>query len=129
VLIADDHVRTRRWVREALERKGIVVCGEAASAEASVDTALRERPDVCLLDINMPGNGINAAKEISTRLPATVVIMLTVSNFEQDISDSIRAGASGYFLKDMDPAKLGDALLAVLRSHTVPPEGPGRSRS
>jgi len=124
-MIADDHVRTRRWVREALEREGIVVCGEAASAGASINTALRERPDICLLDINMPGNGIKAAKEISTRLPATAVVMLTVSTFEEDISDSIRAGASGYLLKDMDPAKLGDALRAVLRGDTILPEGPG----
>jgi DNA-binding NarL/FixJ family response regulator len=129
VLIADDHVGTRRWVREALEREGIVVCGEAASAEASVDTALRERPDVCLLDINMPGNGIKAAKEISTRLPATAVVMLTVSILEEDISDSIRAGASGYLLKGMDPAKLADALRAVRSGQSVLPEDPERPGS
>jgi DNA-binding NarL/FixJ family response regulator len=122
VLIADDHVPTRARVRKILERAGFLVCAEAASTQAAVEAALRERPDICLLDIHMPGNGITAAEEIGTRLAETVVVMLTVSHEQQDASDSLRAGASGYLLKDMDPALMPDALHAAMRGErAIPP--------
>jgi DNA-binding NarL/FixJ family response regulator len=105
----------------ALETLDIVVCAEAASAGAAVDAALRERPDVCLLDIHMPGSGIKAAAEISSKLPETTVVMLTVSSDQEDLFDSLRAGAKGYLLKDMDPARLPAALRAVLKGEALLP--------
>jgi len=70
VLVADDHTRTRTTVRAALERSGeFRVCAEAASAEDAVAAAVASRPDVCLLDINMPGNGISAASAIADAVP------------------------------------------------------------
>jgi len=114
VLIADDHPATRTGVRMALERDGIEVCAEAASASAAVDAALRERPDACLLDVRMPGGGISAASKISFELPATVVLMLTVSRDDDDLFESLRRGATGYLLKDGDPAKLAAAVRSAL---------------
>jgi two-component system, NarL family, nitrate/nitrite response regulator NarL len=121
VLVADDHPPTRRGVRQTLEQQGFLVCAEAASAEGAVEAALRERPDVCLLDVGMPGGGIRAAGEIAARLPATTIVMLTVSDDEDDLLDALRAGASGYLLKDMDTEQLPVALWAALRGEAALP--------
>jgi len=114
VVLADDHARMRGRIREALEAGGCVVSAEAATADAAVAAAEQHRPDVVLLDIHMPGNGIQAARELSERLPATRVVMLTQSAEEDDLFDSLRAGAAGYLLKDMDPRELPGALRGVL---------------
>jgi DNA-binding NarL/FixJ family response regulator len=115
VLLADDHVRTRAMVREAIEQDpDFTVCAEAADADSAVALAVREHPDVCLLDINMPGNGISAARQITRRLPDTAVVMLTVSLQDEDLFDALRAGASGYLLKGMDETKIVEALRRVL---------------
>jgi two-component system, NarL family, nitrate/nitrite response regulator NarL len=121
VLVADDHPPTRRGVRQTLEQQGFLVCAEAASAEGAVEAALRERPDVCLLDVGMPGGGIRAAGEIAARLPATTIVMLTISDEEDDLLDALRAGASGYLLKDMDTEQLPVALWAALRGEAALP--------
>lgn len=114
VLIADDHVPTRKIVRRVLEADGFDVCAEAGAAQTAIDAAGREHPDVCLLDVHMPGSGITAAAAITARWPATAVVMLTVSHDERDVSDSMAAGARGYLLKGMDPTRLGQALRDVL---------------
>ena len=112
VLIADDHAPTRADMREALERNGrFTVCAEAADGAAAVEAAVRERPDLCLLDIRMPGSsGIAATREITTRLPGTKVVMLTVSLDDDDLLNALRGGAVGYLLKDIDPDRLPYAL-------------------
>jgi DNA-binding NarL/FixJ family response regulator len=122
VLIADDHIPTRARVSRVLQRGGFEVCAEAGNAQAAVDAAVRERPDICLLDVHMPGNGITAAAEIGARLAQTVVVMLTVSEEANDLSDSRRAGARGYLLKDMDPALLPEALRSALRGNVIFPD-------
>ena len=114
VLIADDHAPTRAGVRMALEQEGIVVCAEAADATHAVEAALREHPDVCLLDVRMPGGGTSAASTISARVPSTAVIMLSVSADDADLFESLRRGAVGYLLKDMDPTQLPTAIRAAL---------------
>jgi DNA-binding NarL/FixJ family response regulator len=114
VVMADDHARMRTRIREALEAGGCVVCGEGASADEAVALATEHRPDVALLDIHMPGNGITAAREISRSLPGTAVVMLTASAEDDDLFDSLRAGASGYLLKDTDSGLLVDELRCVL---------------
>jgi signal transduction histidine kinase len=86
LVIADDHEPMRAEVRGAVERDGrFVVVAEAADAAAAVAAALREQPDLCLLDVHMPGNGVSAAWEISSRLPAAKVVMLTVSDDDEDL--------------------------------------------
>lgn len=110
VVMADDHARMRARIRQALEAGGCVVVGEGASAGEAVALAREHRPDVALLDIHMPGNGIHAAREITRSLPGTAVVMLTASAEDGDLFDSLRAGASGYLLKDTGPEVLVDEL-------------------
>jgi DNA-binding NarL/FixJ family response regulator len=114
VVIADDHVPTRSGVRLALERAGFRVMAEAGDAVRAVEAARRERPEICLLDIHMPGNGIAAAAKIGAELPDIAVVMLTVSRNDADLFDALRAGACGYLLKDIDPQRLPKALRGVL---------------
>jgi DNA-binding NarL/FixJ family response regulator len=121
VLVADDHAPTRAGVRAALGDGGFTVVAEAACADATVEGALRERPDVCLLDIHMPGGGIAAAARIAERLPATAVVMLTVSREDEDLFAALRAGAVGYLLKDMDAARLAPALRGVVAGEAALP--------
>jgi len=122
VLLADDHARTRAMVRAALERTGdFRVCVEAADAATAVAGAKQECPDVCLLDINMPGNGIAAASQIAGAVPATAVVMLTVSRQDDDLFDALRAGASGYLLKGLDEEEIVEALRRVLAGEATLP--------
>ncbi|HET6625433.1 MAG TPA: response regulator transcription factor [Nocardioidaceae bacterium] len=121
VVMADDHARVRGQIRQALEAGGCQVCGEGASAADAVRLTLEHRPDVVLLDIHMPGSGIHAAREISVAAPETAIVMLTQSQEDDDLFDSLRAGALGYLLKDTDPATLPAALRAVLSGEAVMP--------
>jgi DNA-binding NarL/FixJ family response regulator len=121
VLIADDHAPTRAGVRMALEQGGIDVCAEATTGPEAVEAALRERPDACLLDVHMPGGGPSAASSITYQLPATVVLMLTVSRDNKDVLESLRRGAAGYLLKDMDPKSLPVAVRAALNGEGILP--------
>lgn len=115
VVIADDHPPTRHTVREALESDGFVVVAEAANGPSAVAAAEAFRPDVCLLDIHMPGGGgVLAAAEITQSLPDVPVVMLTASRDDEDLFAALRAGASGYLPKDMDPAAIGSRLRGVL---------------
>lgn len=122
VVIADDHVPTRMGVRAALEiDTGFEVVAAVGDAEAAYEAALEHRPDLCLLDIKMPGNGIAAAGRITSELPDTAVVMLTVSRDDDDLFDSLRAGAVGYLLKDTDPDRLPLALKGVLSGEAALP--------
>ncbi|CAN7534983.1 response regulator transcription factor [Terrabacter sp. LjRoot27] len=114
MVIADDHTRMRGRIRDALEAGGCDVCGEGASAADAVRLVTEHRPDVALLDIHMPGNGIQAAHDIAKLAPEVAVVMLTQSAEDEDLFDSLRAGASGYLLKDTDPAELPDRLRRVI---------------
>lgn len=114
VVMADDHARLRARIRTALEDSGCVVLAEGGTAEEAVALTAEHKPDVALLDIHMPGNGIRAAAEITRQLPDVSVVMLTQSVDEDDLFDALRAGAAGYLLKDADPATLGDSLRSVL---------------
>jgi DNA-binding NarL/FixJ family response regulator len=114
VLIADDHAPTRDDVRRALEGdERFDVCASSADAAEAVQAAVRERPDVCLLDIRMPGSGLAAAWEIAARLPSAKIVMLTVSDEDADLFAGLRAGADGYLLKTMNLKRLPDALAGV----------------
>jgi len=114
VLIADDHPPTRDDVRRAIEGdQRLDVCASAADAAEAVQAAVRERPDICLLDIRMPGSGLAAAWEIKARLPKAKIVMLTVSDEDNDLFAALRAGADGYLLKTMNLRRLPDALAGV----------------
>ena len=114
VLIADDHAATRLGVRRALEDHDFDVVAEATDGPGAVRQALDLRPDICLLDVHMPGGGSVAAAEIVRALPQTRVVMLTVSDSDDDLFEALRAGASGYLLKETDPDRLPFALHGAL---------------
>lgn len=113
VLIADDHAPTRDDVRQALDDGGMDVCAEAADAAHAVQLALERKPDICLLDLRMPGGGVAAAWEIAARLPTTKIVMLTVSDDDASLFAALRAGAVGYLVKDIDLRILPRALTDV----------------
>ena len=123
VLLADDHAAVRAGIRLALAGEGFDVVGEAADGPEAVTMALELKPDIALLDVNMPGSGIKAAEEIGQALPATTVVMLTVSRDDDDLFAALRAGASGYLLKDTDPGRLPVALRGVLEGEAALPRG------
>jgi DNA-binding NarL/FixJ family response regulator len=121
IVLADDHPPTRAGVRYTLEQAGMIVVAEASDGPGAVAAAFREKPDICLLDIHMPGGGINAAREITRALVDTRVVMLTVSRDDEDVFEALRAGASGYLLKDMDPDRVPRALEGVLSGEAALP--------
>lgn len=121
VLIADDHAPTRDDVRRALTEGGLIVCAEAADAARAVQQALETRPDICLLDLRMPGSGVAAAWEISARLPTTKVVMLTVSDDDASLFAALRAGAVGYLVKDLNLSLLPRALQDVVEGKAAIP--------
>jgi DNA-binding NarL/FixJ family response regulator len=121
VLIAAAHAATRAKVRLALEGRGFSVCGEVADASSAVQAALAKRPDVCLVDVNLPGNGIHATSSITSELPATAVVMLTRSEKTHGLFAAFRAGACGYLVKDIDADRLPLALLGVFAGEPTLP--------
>ncbi len=121
VVIADDHPATRLGVRMALTRGGFRVVAEAGDCEGAVAAALRERPHVCLLDVSMPGGGIEAARKITRSGVGAAVVMLTVSQDSGDVLAALRAGAVGYLPKETRPDRLPAALSGVLAGEAALP--------
>jgi DNA-binding NarL/FixJ family response regulator len=123
VLVADDHAATREDVRSALESDGgFEVCAMVADAPAAVRAAILERPDLCLLDIKMPGDGIAAVWEIRARLPQAKIVMLTVSETDMDLFGALEAGAAGYLTKNMSFTQLPSALRGACAGEAaIPP--------
>jgi DNA-binding NarL/FixJ family response regulator len=121
IVIADDHQVTRLGVRMALMRGGFQVVAEATDCDGAVSAVARELPDVCLLDIRMPGGGIETARRVAEVSPSTSVVMLTVSTNTEDVLASLRAGAVGYLPKDTSPDRLPAALCGVLKGEAALP--------
>jgi two-component system, NarL family, response regulator DevR len=112
VMLVDDHLLVRSAVRQALTVPDIAVVGEAGTAEEALLLAPQLRPDVLLLDINLPGSdGMRVLRELRPRLPETKIVMLTVSADRRDLLDAVREGAAGFLTKDLSP----DALLRAVR--------------
>jgi DNA-binding NarL/FixJ family response regulator len=120
-LVADDHPPTRADLSSALREGGFEVLAEVATANAALEAAHAHRPHVALLDVRMPGNGILAARAIACVCPLTTIVMLTVSNDEADMLEALKAGASGYLLKDLSPQRLVAALRSLLEGEIVLP--------
>ena len=112
-MLVDDHALVRAAVRQALDAPGVEMVAEAATAEEALAVAPRVRPDVLLVDINLPGmDGVDLVRELAPRLPDTRIVMLTVSAADQHLIEATRAGAVGYLTKDVTP----EALLRAVRS-------------
>ncbi|CAN5629297.1 response regulator transcription factor [soil metagenome] len=112
VMLVDDHALVRSAVRQAISAADVELVGEAASAEEALALAPVLRPDIMLLDIDLPGmGGLQLLQELAPRLPQTKIVMLTVSSSERDLLDAVARGAAGYLTKDLSP----EALLRTLR--------------
>ncbi len=122
VVLVDDHRLFRAGVRTSLG-DAVEIVGEAETVDEAVDLVRRRLPDVVLLDVHMPGNGIAAAREIAASAPDTAIVMLTVSRDDADLFEALRAGARGYLLKDIDPSRLPHALRGVLSGEAALPRG------
>jgi DNA-binding NarL/FixJ family response regulator len=121
VVLADDHPPTRTGVRAALESHGFRVVAEAEDAAGAIEAAAVHRPAICVLDLFMPGQGINACRRIRAELPATKIVVLTVSEEDTDLFEALRAGADGYLLKTMSADRLAQALRGVLQGEAAMP--------
>lgn len=122
VLVADDHEPTRDDVCRALDADSrLQVCAVVGDAPAAVQAAVREQPDICLLDVKMPGSGLAVAWEISGRIPQAKLVMLTVSDEDADLFAALRAGADGYLLKTMNFRRLPDALCGTYSGEAAMP--------
>lgn len=112
VMLVDDHALVRSAIRQALQAPDIEVVADAPSVEAAIPLAMDLRPDVILMDIDLPGlSGIEAVRELAPRLPDTRIVMLTVSTDRRDLLDAVRSGAAGYLTKDLS----SDALVRAVR--------------
>ena len=120
VMVIDDHTLFRSGLSELLERRGIEVCAALGDSEEGCRLAAELEPDVVLLDLRMPGSdGLSVLERLTALDPAPAVVMLTTSDDERDLVTSLRAGARGYLLKDMEPERLVDSLAAVVDGETV----------
>jgi two-component system nitrate/nitrite response regulator NarL len=129
ILVVDDHTLFRRGLTALLSRDpGFQVAGDAADAGEALRRAAELQPDIILLDNHLPGvNGVDALASLREAAPQARVLMLTVSEDEQDLSAALRAGAAGYLLKTVE----GDALAAAIRrvargEHVVAEEMTGK---
>ncbi|MCL4371058.1 MAG: response regulator transcription factor [Chloroflexi bacterium] len=117
VLLVDDQVLFRKGLRSILsDWLEVQVVGEASDGSEAIAQAAALRPDIILMDVNMPTmNGIEAARRLRRRSPEVRLIMLTISEQDEHLFDAIKAGADGYLLKDLRPEVLREMLLAVTR--------------
>ena len=119
MLVADEHAPARAGLRLALERDGLRVCGEVGDADEALAVAVRERPDVCLVDAGIPGGGIAATAGIQARLPGTPIVVLAKEPTDPDLFDALRAGAAGYLEWDTNPERLPAIVRGVLRGEVA----------
>jgi DNA-binding NarL/FixJ family response regulator len=117
ILIADDHGIVRSGLRVLLERQDdIEVIGEASDGVEARDIAVRERPDLAILDVKMPRlTGLQATQEIREQAPDVSVLILSMHDDERYLFEALKAGASGYVLKSQADQDLLDAIRAVAR--------------
>ncbi len=121
VLLVDDHAVVRKGLRALLDREaGIEIAGEAEDGEQAVRTAERLRPDVILMDLEMPrSGGIDATRRITESQPDSRIVVLTSHASEEDVFPALKAGALGYLLKHSAPEEVLQAIRQAYRGETV----------
>jgi DNA-binding NarL/FixJ family response regulator len=121
VLIVDDHALFRRGLQMVLEGESdIEVVGEANDGHEAIEKAEATAPDVVLMDVRMPKRtGIEATRVIKDMLPSTKILMLTISDEEADLYDAIKAGASGYLLKEISIEEVAGAVRQVHKGQSL----------
>jgi DNA-binding NarL/FixJ family response regulator len=122
VLLVDDHDLFRTGLRNLLEEHGLAVAGEASTGLEAVRLVRELAPDVVVMDLNMPGiTGVEATRQVTSLAPLTRVIVLTISDQDEDVMNAIVAGACGYLLKDssiqdlirgIESASIGESLIS-----------------
>jgi DNA-binding NarL/FixJ family response regulator len=122
VLLVDDHDLFRSGLRNLLEERGVQIAGEASTGAEAVRLVREAAPDVVVMDLHMPGiSGIEAIKQIAAIAPLTRVLVLTISDHDEDVLHAILAGACGYLLKDasvdelirgIEAAAVGESLVS-----------------
>ena len=120
VVIADDHPAFRAGLRVLLQDSGLDVVAEAADGPAAVDAVVEHRPDVALLDLQMPGlTGVEVTKRLQEVAPATRVLVLTMIEADETVLAAIRAGAWGYLLKGAGQEEIERAVRSVADGQVV----------
>lgn len=120
VQLIDDHTLFRLGLKNLLERSGIEVIAAASTGQEGLDMVHDANPDVILLDMRMPDmDGLAVLKQLRAAGVTVPITMLTTSNDEQDLVETLRNGAQGYLLKDMDPDELVAALYNIVKGETV----------
>jgi DNA-binding NarL/FixJ family response regulator len=121
LLLADDHRMFRQGLRELIERKTpFEVVGEARTGNEVLALVPKLRPDIVLLDIQMPElDGINTARRLAQEYPALKIVMLTMYRQDEHLLEAIKAGIKGYLLKDADAEELIDVIVRVERGESV----------
>jgi two-component system, NarL family, nitrate/nitrite response regulator NarL len=121
ILLVDDQPLFRRAIATLIDdQPGLAVVGEAENGLDAIELARSLRPDLVLMDVEMPVlNGVDATLRIRTELPAMKVVILTVSEADDHLFDAIRYGADGYLLKNLRPEQLYELIRAVMRDETA----------
>lgn len=126
VIVIDDHPLFRMGVLQALGlERALSLIGEGGSRDDALRLVERLSPNIALIDISMPGGGISAAREISSRWPDTRVVMLTVSEEDDDVLQALDAGAAGYVLKGIPAPELISAIMSVAAGQAYLPPSLG----
>ena len=120
-LLADGNGFVRVAVSSRLEGAGFEICAEAGDAHSAIAAAMREQPDLCLLDVALHGGGLAAIRALRAAAPLAAIVVLTDARNEELFLEAVRAGASGFLLKDMDPARIPHAVRDVVDGKTALP--------
>jgi len=114
VLLVDDHDLFRTGLRNLLEEQGVLVVGEAADGAQAIRMVRELAPDVVVMDLNMPGmTGVEATRQVTSLAPLTRVVVLTISDQDEDVMNAILAGACGYLMKDSSIQDLMQGIRAA----------------
>lgn len=114
VMLVDDHALVRSAVAQTISGPEFAIVAEAATVGEAIPLALQLRPDILLVDIDLPGKrGIDLVRELAPELPRTKIVMLTVSSARRDLLDAVQFGAIGYLTKDLSPEALVRSLRAA----------------
>ena len=121
VLLVDDHALFRKGIASLLKDiKQLEIVGEAGNGRDALEKARTLKPDIIIMDVEMPEmNGVEAVKHIKEELPECKVVMLTISDDDDSLFNSIKNGAEGYLLKSMDPDNLLEEVRGLMRGETA----------